>query len=561
MKVLIVGGVAGGASAAARLRRLNEKAEIILLERGGYISFANCGLPYYIGGEITDQSALTLQTPQDFSKRFRIDVRIYHEAVAIDPNLKKVTICRCKTSETYEEGYDKLILSPGAFPIIPPLEGADLDGVFTLRNIPDTIRIKNFIGERNAKKALVVGGGYIGIEMAENLSRAGLKVSIAELGSHVINSLDYDMACEIHHHLRENGIGLFLNRSVRSIRKNGDSLFATLSDGTSLKTDIILLSAGVRPDTKFAAEAGLEVNGNGAIIVDEHMRTSDENIYAVGDAVEITEFVTGDRGYIPLAGPANKQGRIAADNICGFSSSYKSTLGASILKVFDITAAAVGLNEASALRKGIDYGKVYTLSQSHASYYPGGYPISIKTLFDKSSGKILGVQLIGQDGVDKRADVFATAIRARMTAFDLTDLELCYAPPYGSAKDPVNFVGYVIENVLTEKAKHFFWEDVDKLPRDGSVTLLDVRTNSEVSRGMIEGFRHIPLDELRQHIEELEKDKPIYINCQSGLRSYLACRILTAYGFDCYTLSGGWRLYHLVMDDQMADEHGCYDLS
>lgn len=558
MKVLIVGGVAGGASAAARLRRLDEKAEIIMFERGEYISFANCGLPYYIGGEITKKSALTLQTPQSFNSRFNVDVRVFNEVTAIDPEKKQVTVHNVQTGEDYTESYDELILSPGAAPLVPKMDGVDDPRVFTLRNIPDTVKIRDYVEEEFPESAVVVGGGYIGVEMAENLKKAGLKVTIVELADHVIAPLDGDMAAEVHRYLRDQGVELMLGKAVQSMEDKGGKLALHLSEG-EIETDMVILSVGVRPDTALAQSAGLELNPKGAIVVNDHMQTSKEHIYAVGDAIEIVDFVTGKKGYVPLAGPANKQGRIAADNICGIKSSYKNTLGSSVLKIFDMTVAMTGVNERTAQAAGLDYDKVYTYSQSHASYYPGGHGISIKTLYEKGTGKILGAQLVGYDGVDKRCDVIATAIRAGMTAYDLTELELCYAPPFGSAKDPVNFVGYVIENTLTGKVKNFFWNDVEKLPRDGSVTLLDVRTPSEREVGHIPGFIHIPLDELRQRAGELPQDKPVYIHCHSGLRSYLACRMLTGLGYDCYNLSGGWRFYEIAVNDKLTPDHGCYD--
>lgn len=558
MKTIIVGGVAGGASAAARLRRLDEQAEIIIFERGEYISFANCGLPYYIGGEINKKSALTLQTPQSFRSRFNIDVRVNSEVTAVDTATKTVTVHNSETGEDYTESYDKLLLSPGAAPLVPPMEGADDPRVFTLRNIPDTVKIRDFVEEEFPENAVVVGGGYIGVEMAENLKKAGLNVTIVELADHVIAPLDGDMAAEVHRYLQDHGVNLMLGKAVQAIRNEGGKLCLQLSEG-QVETDMVILSVGVRPDTALAKAAGLQLNKRGCIVVNEHMETSCPDVYAVGDAIEITDFVTGNKGYVPLAGPANKQGRIAADNICGIPSSYKNTQGSSVLKIFDMTVAMTGVNERTAQAAGLDYDKVYTYSKSHAAYYPGSHGISIKTIYEKGTGRILGAQLVGYDGVDKRCDVLATAIRAGMTATDLTELELCYAPPFGSAKDPVNFIGYVIENVLTGKVKNFFWSDVAALPRDGSVTLLDVRTPTEREKGHIDGFIHIPLEELRQRAGELDAGKPVYIHCFSGLRSYIACRMLGGMGFDCYNLSGGWRFYDFAANDHKAPEHGCYD--
>lgn len=556
MKVVIVGGVAGGASAAARLRRLDEKAEIVMLERGPYISFANCGLPYYIGGEIKKKSALTLQTPQSFKSRFNVDVRVNSEVTAIHTAEKTVTV---RTAEgEYEESYDKLILSPGAAPIVPPLPGVDNERVFTLRNIPDTEKIREYVEEEFPDSAVVIGGGYIGVEMAENLKKSGVETTIVELSDHLIAPLDYDMACEVHQYARSQGLNLVLNNGVTAIEEKGGKLCVKLSNG-ELETDMVILSVGVRPDTALAKDAGLALNARGAILTDAHMLTSNPDIYAVGDAVEITDFVTKQKGYIPLAGPANKQGRIAADNLCGIPSEYKQTQGSSVLKLFDMTIAMTGVNERTAKAAGLHYDRMYTYNQSHASYYPGGHGISMKVLYEKGTGRLLGAQLVGYDGVDKRCDVLAVAIRAGLTASDLTELELCYAPPFGSAKDPVNYAGYAIENVLTGKIKTFHWDEVASLPRDGSITLLDVRTAAERANGCIDGFIGIPVDELREHISELDPKKPIYVHCQSGLRSYIACRILAGYGFDCYNLTGGWRFYNLVVNEKKAADHPCYE--
>ena len=544
-KIVIVGGVAGGASAAARMRRLDEHAEIILFERGEYISFANCGLPYYIGGEITERSALTLQTPKSFNARFRVDVRVQNEVLSIDRAGKTVSVRNLKTGEDYTESYDKLILSPGAAPVRPAIAGLDSGKIFTLRNIPDTYRIKDFIEENHPKTAAVVGGGYIGVEMAENLANAGVKVTIVEFADHLIAPLDYEMACDVHNHVREKGVRLILGDGVKAIDDTGDGLRITLGSG-EISADMAILSVGVRPDSQLAQKAGLEVNGRGAILVNAQMQTSDPDIYAVGDAVGITDFVAGKQGYIPLAGPANKQGRIAADNIAGIASSYGGTQGTGILKVFDLTVATTGITEAKAQQEDFPYEKSYTYSASHASYYPGAVNMSVKLLFEKDGGRILGAQIVGFDGVDKRIDVIATAMRAGMTVYDLTKLELAYAPPFSSAKDPVNMAGFVAENVLEGRVKLFHWNEVDTLPRDGSVTLLDVRTAPEFRNGSPAGFINIPLDELRAHIGELDKSKPVYATCQIGLRGYVACRMLSQLGFDCYNLSGGYRLYNSI---------------
>lgn len=548
-KVLIIGGVAGGASAAARLRRLDEKADIIMFERGEYISFANCGLPYYIGGEIKQKDALTLQTPESFKARFNIDVRIKSEVISIDPKEKTVTVKNRGTNETYKETYDKLILSMGAEPFIPKMQGADSKKMFTLRNIPDTYRIKEYVDEHKPKTAAIAGGGFIGIEMAENLQKAGLKVTLFDMADQIIPPIDYDMAMDVQRYLESKGVKLLLKKCIESVKDNGDSLKIGLDEG-EIDADMLIMAIGVRPESTIAKIAGIEVNERGAIVVDDHMRTSENDIYAVGDAVDCVDFVTGNKGYVPLAGPANKQGRIAADNVCGLDSTYKGTQGSSIMKVFDLTVASTGINEKTARRLNLDYDKSFTYSANHASYYPGAVNMSIKTIFEKGTGKILGAQLVGYEGVDKRCDVIATAIRAKMTAYDLKDLELAYAPPFSSAKDPVNMAGFVIENILTGKVKNFHWHDVDKLPRDGSVTLLDTRTKLEYENGHIDGFINIPIDSLREHLSEIDNTKPVYVTCQIGLRGYIATRILTQNGFDAYNLSGGYRLYNSVLGER-----------
>ena len=554
MKTIIIGGVAGGATAAARLRRLDEKAEIIILERGEYVSFANCGLPYYIGGVITDREDLTLQTPESFKARFNIEVRVLNEAVKINPNTKTVTVKNLRTGETYEETYDNLILSMGAEPIRPNIEGADSSNVFTLRNIPDTLKIKNYIYTAKPRSAMVIGGGYIGVEMAENLAQAGLKVAIVELADHLIAPLDFDMAADVHRYIKSKGIDLHLNNGVKAI--NGNTVI--LQNG-EITADMIIMSVGVRPETSIAKDCGIELNARGSIVVNNKMQTNIPDIYAVGDAVEVEDFITKKPAFIPLAGPANKQGRIAADNIAGYESVYTGTQGSAVLKLFDMTVATTGLNEKTAGAAGIDYDKTYTYSASHATYYPGAAQMSVKALWDKKTLQIIGAQIVGFDGVDKRMDVLATAIRFGAKITDLTTLELCYAPPFGSAKDPVNMLGFVAENIVSGKLKQFFWHDVENLPRDGSVFLLDTRTPFEVMQGKIDGFVNIPLDSLRQRINEIPKDRPIYVHCHSGLRSYLACRILTGNGYDCYNLAGGWRLYESVINERTVPEYSCKD--
>ena len=547
-KILIVGGVAGGASFAARMRRLDEKAKIIMLEKDEFISFANCGLPYYVGGTINDKEKLTLQTPESCKKRFNVDVRIFNEAVSINRNEKKVKIFDKKKNEYYFENYDKLILSPGAKPIEPDITGKENKKVFSIRNIPDTLEVKEFIENNMPKKAIVVGGGYIGVEMAENLYANGLEITIIEFANHLITSLDYEIACDIHNHIKQKGINLVFNDAVKEIKDENNQLKVITEKEEEFFADLVILAVGVEPDTKLAKECKLITSKKGAIIVNKRMQTSDDNIFAVGDCVEIIDFVSKEKEYIPLAGPANKQGRIVADNIFGLESEYEGTQGTSIIKCFDLTVATTGLNETKLKTLNISYEKSYTYSLSHASYYPNAFNMSIKLIFEKESGRILGSQIIGYEGVDKRIDVFATAIRNKLNIYDLTKLELAYAPPYSSAKDPVNMAGYVAENILTKKVKVFHWDEVDTLPKDDSVLLIDVRTKEEYENGTINGFVNIPVDELRERISELDKNKKIYITCQIGLRGYIACRILTNLGFECANLSGGYRLYKSIFD-------------
>lgn len=552
-KVVIVGGVAGGASAAARLRRLDENAEIVMFEKGEFISFANCGLPYYVSGEIKEQSALTLQTPKSFNARFNVDVRILSEVIAINPDEKKVTVKKVVDGTTYEESYDELVLSMGADPIRPNIKGIESNKVFTIRNIPDTLRLKEYVDYKKPQRAVVVGGGFIGLEIAENIKAVGVDVTIVEMSNQVIAPIDYDMAAEVHCHLRSKGVKLMLNSALEEIEEKDNALEVTIS-GKKVETDMVVMAIGVKPESKMAVEAGIEVNSRGAIKVDSHMRTNIKNIYAIGDVIEITNFITKEKSYVPLAGPANKQGRIVADNICGLGTVYTGTQGSSVMKVFDITVASTGLNEKEAKRQGLDYGKVYTYSANHATYYPGASMMAIKTIYEKKTGKILGAQIVGRDGVDKRCDVYAVAIRANMTAYDLTNLELCYAPPYGSAKDPVNMAGYVIENTLTGKVEHICWDDLEAAKADENGMLLDVRTEAEVANGgIIDGFINIPVDNLRARISEVDKSKTIYITCQIGLRGYIAARILSQLGYKCKNFGGGYRFYKILEADKNAN--------
>ena len=555
MKVVIIGGVAGGASAAARLRRLDEKAEIIMIERTGFVSYANCGLPYYVGNVIERKENLTLQTPQSFRKRFRVDARVRQEVLEIDRNEKRVTIKKLDTGEIYQETYDKLILSPGAKANHPSIEGMDrisADGkarIMTLKTVEDTLHMKTFIDEKKPKTAVVIGGGFIGVEAAENLIRAGINTSLIQVRNQILTFLDYDMACELHGYLRAKGLQLYLNTNVLGIEETDGKLKLLIKGEPSISADFVVMAAGVSPETELAEKAGLKLGIRKAIVVDEQMRTSDPDIFAVGDAVQIKNRITGEDALFSLAGPANKQGRIAADVIAGKETGYRGALGSSVIQLFDMTAASTGLNESAAKKAGISYEKAVLFSASHASYYPGAENMTIKVLFEKESGKLLGAQITGFGGVDKRIDVLATAIFAGMTGEDLTELDLAYAPPYASAKDPVNMVGYVIENIRNGIVKQFHWDEMDALVGREDITMLDVRTDAEYARGHFKGSVHIPLDELREHLNELNPSKPVYVNCFSGLRSYLACRILMQNGFSCYNLSGGYRFASYVLSD------------
>jgi CoA-disulfide reductase len=561
LKVVIIGGVAGGASAAARLRRLNENAEIVLFEKGEYISYANCGLPYYIGNVITDKEKLLVQTPEGMKSRFNIDVRTASEVIKIDTAAKTVEVYDKNAEKVYTESYDKLVLSPGAEPIRPKIEGIDNKRIFTLRNIPDTFAIKNYVDENHPKSAVVVGAGFIGLEVAENLNARGVKVTIVELADHVIGPLDFEMAAIVHQHLKVKGVEFYLKDAVTAFEDNNNAISVKLSSGRILNTDMVLMGVGVKPDTKLAVGAGLKLGKTGGIFVNEFMQTSDENIYAVGDAVEIKDFVSGNEALIPLAGPANKQGRIAADNICGFAESFKGTQGTAIVKVFDITVGVTGNNERQLKRSGVEFEKSFTHPASHASYYPGAIPMSIKLIFAKADGKILGAQIIGYDGVDKRIDVIATAIRAGMTVFDLEELELSYAPPFSSAKDPVNLAGFTASNILKGDCKVFHWDEVASIDRSKSL-LLDVRTPEEFALGTIDGAVNVTVDDFRQKLSEIPRNKNIYIFCQVGIRGYLACRILMQNGYpDVRNLSGGYKTYSLAIRKQSNEDIYTEDIS
>ena len=552
MKVVIVGGVAGGATAAARLRRLDESAEIVVFERSGYVSYANCGLPYYIGGIITDRAELTLQTPESFWRRFRVDMRVRHEVTAIHPDTKTVDVKNLATGEVFAESYDKLILSPGARPTQPALPGVGIDRLFTLRTVEDTLKLREFIEQHHPRSAVLAGGGFIGIELVENLRELGLDVTVVQRPKQLLNPLDADMAAFLHAQLREKGVKLMLGRTVEGFAADGDRVNVLIKDEAPLTADMVVLAIGVTPDTALAKDAGLELGIKGSIVVNDRMETSVPDIYAVGDAVQVKHSVTGQDTLLSLAGPANKQGRIAADNICGGDSRYLGSQGSSVIKVFDMTIAATGVNEKTARQAGIDCDKVFLSPMSHAGYYPGGKVMTMKVVFEKGTYRLLGAQIVGYEGVDKRIDVLATAIHAGLTGPQLKDLDLAYAPPYSSAKDPVNMAGFMIENLSRGLVDQFFPEDVDALPRDGSATLLDVRTPGEYAAGHAEGFVNLPVDDLREHLAEIPADKPVYLICQSALRSYIACRILSQHGLRCSHLSGGWRLYEAVMRDRAA---------
>ena len=544
MKVVIIGGVAGGATAAARIRRLDETAHIVMLERSGYISYANCGLPYFVGGEIVGEDALTLQTPASFFRRYRVDARVCHEAVAIDRAHKCVTVRDLEKGTTYSEPYDKLLLSPGATAAVPPAMRTADARVFTLRTVEDTLAIHAFLKAAAPRRAVVVGGGFIGLETAENLVRRGVHVTLIQLEAQVMPPLDADMAAFLHAELVRQGVDLRLSESCTAVEA-GETL-TVRTDRGEYAADLLVVAAGVTPDTRLAKDAGLALGIKGSIAVDEHMRTSDPDIYAVGDAVEVRQFVTDERALVSLAGPANKQGRIAADNICGADSVYSGAQGTMVLRVFSLTAAATGINERAARAAGLEYDKVILSPASHATYYPGAQIMTMKVLFEKTTCRLLGAQIVGGEGTDKRIDVLATAMRAGMTAVQLKELDLAYAPPYSSAKDPVNMAGFMAENVVTGKVKQFGYAEEEALPRDGSVTLLDVRTPAEYARGHAPGFVNMPVDDLRGRLGEVPRGKAVYVMCQSGLRSYLACRILAQNGADCYNFTGGYRYYAAV---------------
>ena len=542
MKIIIIGGVAGVATTAARIRRVDETAEIILLEKGKHISYANCGLPYYIGGVIEEREKLFVQTPEAFSTRFRVDVRTENEVIFIDRKKKTVTV-RQSSEDTYEESYDKLLISTGASPVRPPLPGIDLPGIFTLRNVTDTDRIKEYINSHSPRKAVVVGAGFIGLEMAENLHAQGAKVSIVEMGNQVMAPIDFSMASLVHQHLMDKGVNLYLEQAVASFEREGKGLKVTFKNGQSISADIVILSIGVRPETSLARAAELTIGPAGGIAVNDYLQTSDEAIYAIGDAIEYRHPITGKPWLNYLAGPANRQGRIVADNILGAKIPYEGSIGTSIAKVFDMTVASTGLPGKRLRLEGIDYMSSTIHPASHAGYYPDAMPMSIKITFDKQTGRLYGGQIVGYDGVDKRIDELALVIKHQGTVYDLMKVEQAYAPPFSSAKDPVAIAGYVAEDMITGKTNPVYWRELRDIEMENKF-LLDVRTQDEFALGSLPGAVNIPLDELRDRMSELPKDRMIYTFCAVGLRGYLAYRILTQHGFDkVRNLSGGLKTY------------------
>ena len=554
MKVVIIGGVAGGATAAARIRRLDEQAEIVLFERSGYISYANCGLPYYIGGVITDDEELTLQTPESFYARFRVNTQVHHEVTAIHPESRTVSVRNLETGAEFEESYDKLLLAPGAKPTQPKLPGVSLKKVFTLRTVEDTFAIRRYIDRSHPQSVVLAGGGFISLELAENLREQGLDVTIVQRPRQLMKPFDSDMAAFIHGEMRRNVVKLELGDTVEGFEEKDGGVDVLRKDQPPLHADMVVLAIGVTPDSTLAKDAGLALGIKGSIVVNDRMETSVPDIYAVGDAVQVKHFVTGEDAVIALAGPANKQARIAADNICGGSSRYLGSQGSSIVKVFRMTAAATGVNETNAKKAGLDVDKVILSPMNHAGYYPGGKILNMKVVFEKSTYRLLGAQIVGFEGVDKNIDILAAAIHSGLKATDLKDLDLAYAPPYSSAKAPVNMAGFIAENLKNGLVRQWYLEDADRLPRDGSVILLDSRTPEEFARGHIEGFFNIPVDALRERVGELDSAKPVYLICQSGLRSYIASRILTARGYNCYNFAGGFRYYDAVHNDRLLIE-------
>lgn len=554
MKTLIIGGVAGGATTAARLRRMDESAEIILFERGEYVSYANCGLPYYIGGTIGKRDQLFIQTVEGFTKRFNIDIRVQAEVISINLQDKTIKVKELITNREYIESYDKLVVSTGAEPIKPSLPGIEDERILSLRNVPDMDRIKKYLDTNKPRRAVVIGGGFIGLEMVENLHDAGLEVCIIERGDQVMTPIDYSMAAHIHQHLRSKGVGLLLKENVVGFTSLGKEIEISLESGVNVVTDLVILSIGVRPETKLAKEAGLELGSLGGIKVDEYMQTSDKDVYALGDAVEVYNPTIGKQSLIPLAGPANKQARIVADNILnGNQYSYKGTIGTSIAKVFDLTVAATGASSKLLDREGINHIISYTHGSSHAGYYPNGLPLSIKINVSSTDGKLLGAQVVGFDGVDKRIDLLAQVIKKGGTIYDLQEIEHAYAPPYSSAKDVVNMAGFVAGNILEGKVQIIQWNDIARLDRSNTL-IIDTRTKEEFDMGHIDQAINIPVDEIRNRLSEIPKEKKIVLYCAVGLRGYIASRILLQHDYtSVYNLSGGYKTYSIAVAKQTSD--------
>lgn len=553
MKVLIVGGVAGGASTAARLRRVDENAEIILFERGPYVSFANCGLPYQLGGVIPQREQLLVSSAQELKEMLNVEARVNNEVIAIDRAAKKVTVKEQPDGRVYEESYDKLLLSPGAVPIVPPLPGVNLPGVFVLHNIPELDAIKDWLGAHPVKNVVVVGGGFIGLEVAENLVEKGYQVAIVEMLNQVMAPVDYDIAADVHADLKLHNVDLHLGDGLKGIEQVGDGLAVNLTSGGQLAAGMVVLAIGVRPDTRLAKEAGLEVGPRGHIVTDNHMRTSDPDIYAVGDAVEVVSFITGQKTALALAGPASKEARVAADNIAGRDVAFNGVQGTSVVKIFDLTVASTGLNSRQLEQAKLPFNSVTTHNNDHASYYPGAAPLHLKLLFGPE-GQIYGAQAVGTRGVEKRVDVIATAIRGHMTTYDLEELELSYAPPFGASRDPVNQVGFAASNVLRGDVQVKHWEEVSGLKSD-EWFFLDVRQPEELAIGEIPGAKNIPLQQLREHLDELPRDRKILVNCQSGQRSYFATRLLRQKGFDAYNLTGGYKTWSHASNHENNHNH------
>jgi len=552
-KHLIIGGVAAGMSAAARLRRLDENAEIIVLERGGYVSYANCGLPYYVGNEISERDDLLLQTPESFKRRFNVEIRIYNEAVTVHPDTKTVGIKNLLTGEQYQETYDILLLAPGGSPIRPSIPGIGHPAIKTLWTIPDTDEIREMVDSGRVRKAVVVGGGFIGLEMAENLRIRGIEVALVEMEPQVMNVIDSEMAAIVHRELLKNGIELYLGETVTGFEQlPGGGVLARLESGIGIKADMVLLSIGVKANTEFLVDSGIQLGSRGHIIVDDYLRTNKPSIYAAGDAIEVVNPLTGKNTAVPLAGPANKQGRIAADNMHGKTSrSYNGTMGTAIAKVFDLAVGVTGATEKFCITEGIPFKSVILHSNHHAGYYPGATMLSFKLLFSPENRRVLGAQVVGREGVDKRIDVIATALKGKMTVDDLTEIEHAYAPPYSSAKDPVNMIGFVAQNILDGLVSSTTFDRVKRAVEDGAY-LLDVRSPDEFKEGTIIGAHNIPVDTLRHKIAKLPKDSTILIFCKVGLRGYIASRILAAHGFtDCANLSGGYETYSCAIDTSL----------